>query len=359
MEKNAQGVRSTYAPQRPLVSIILPVYNEAAILRANVLEIVAYLDTIRDKYQFEILIVNDGSRDETGTIADALASEHPDIRVLHHPTNFGVGQALRYGFAASNGDYVVVLDADLSYEPDHIGLLLDRIVQTRARLVLASAYMPGGKVTNVPWLRRFLSVAGNRFLRVLARGGISTLTCMVRAYDGRFLRSLALRSTSMALMPEIIFKAMILNARILEVPAHLDWSRQVSGLQRTSSMRIVRHIGATVLSGFLFRPVLFLILPGLLVMAFACYVNTWMFIHFFTEYVSLPEGARTASAAFALAFAASPHTFISAFLSLMLGIQLIGLGIIALQAQKYFEELFSMGTSIRRSLVEWKKNSLD
>jgi glycosyltransferase involved in cell wall biosynthesis len=272
--------------------------------------------------------------------------------VLHHARNFGVGQALRYGFSASSGDYVIVLDADLSYEPRHIGLLLDSIESTRARMVLASAYMPGGTVTSVPWLRRLLSLYGNRFLRVLARGGISTLTCMVRAYDGPFLRSLVLRSTGMTLMPEIIFKAMILNGQIVEIPAHLDWSRQVSGLQRTSSMRIARHIGATILSGFLFRPVLFLIMPGLLVLAFSVYVNAWMFIHFFTEYQGLAAGSRTASGAFALAYAAHPHTFIVAFLSLMLAIQLVGLGIVALQSQKYFEELFFMGTSIRKSLHE-------
>jgi ABC-type sugar transport system permease subunit len=145
---------------------------------------------------------------------------------------------------------------------------------------------------------------------------------------------------------------MILNGQILEIPAHLDWSRQVSGLQRTSSMKIARHIGATILSGFLFRPVLFLIMPGLLVLAFALYVNTWMFIHFFTEYSGLAAASRTASSAFAQAYAAHPHTFIFAFLSLMLSIQLIGLGVVALQSQKYFEELFYMGTSIRKALNE-------
>jgi hypothetical protein len=219
--------------------------------------------------------------------------------------------------------------------------------------------MPGGRVTSVPWLRRFLSVSGNRFLRILAKGNISTLTCMVRAYDGPFLRSLVLRATSMALMPEIIFKTMMLNGRIHEIPAHLDWSRQVAQVQRVSSMHIRRQIGATVLSGFLFRPVLFLILPGLLVLAFSCYVNGWMFIHFFTEYEALPEVSRTASRAFALAYAAHPHTFIIAFLSLMLGIQLVGLGFIALQAQKYFEELFFLGTSVRRLLNDGRATTTD
>lgn len=337
---------------RRLVSIILPVYNEAGILRVNVAQILAYLRNLEDRYSFEILIINDGSKDGSGQIAEALAEEHDIVRVLHHACNFGLGQALKCGFAASRGDYVIVLDVDLSYEPAHIGLLLDRITSTRARLVLASPYMEGGQVTNVPTFRRIFSVWGNRFLRTFARGNVSTLTCMVRAYDGLFLRSLVLRSTGMDLMPEVIYKTMILRGRIEEVPAHLDWSKQVAaGVRRASSMRILGHILSTVLSGFFFRPFMFLVLPGLALLGVSAYVNFWMFIHLFEAYLAQPVGARHMSAAYAAAFAANPHTFIVSLLSLLLAILVIGLGVLALQSQKYFEELFYVSTEIRKSLL--------
>lgn len=337
---------------RRLVSIILPVYNEAGILRVNVAQVLAYLTNLEDRYSFEILIVNDGSKDGSGQIAEALAEEHDIVRVLHHACNFGLGQALKCGFAASRGDYVIVLDVDLSYEPAHIGLLLDRITSTRARLVLASPYMEGGQVTNVPTFRRIFSVWGNRFLRTFARGNVSTLTCMVRAYDGLFLRSLVLRSTGMDLMPEVIYKTMILRGRIEEVPAHLDWSKQVAaGVRRASSMRILGHILSTVLSGFFFRPFMFLVLPGLALLGVSAYVNFWMFIHLFEAYLAQPVGARHMSAAYAAAFAANPHTFIVSLLSLLLAILVIGLGVLALQSQKYFEELFYVSTEIRKSLL--------
>jgi glycosyltransferase involved in cell wall biosynthesis len=337
--------------RKPTVSIVCPVYNEAALLEKNVEEVLAYTATLRDSYDFEIVIVNDGSRDDSGEIAERLAGRHEQVRVGHHPTNFGVGQALRYGFSLSTGDYVIVLDVDLSYSPDHIGRLLDRMVQTRAKLVLASPYMEGGQLTNVPPVRRFFSIWGNRFLRLLARGNLSTLTSMVRAYDGPFLRGLVLRSTGLDLMPEVIYKTMVLKGRIDEIPAHLDWSKQVAaGPARRSSMRIIGHIFSTVLSGFIFRPVAFLILPGLAVLLFSLYVNAWMFVHYFDAFVHMDPAVRTASAAFASAYAAHPHTFIVALLSLMLAIQLVGLGILAMQAQRYFEELFYMGTSLKRSL---------
>jgi len=337
------------AVRRPTVSIVCPVYNEAALLEQNVDELLDYLATLGERYVFEVIIVNDGSRDGSAEIADAIARRHSNVRVGHHPTNFGVGQALRYGFSLSSSDYVIVLDVDLSYSPEHVGALLERIVQTRAKLVLASPYMEGGQLTNVPPVRRFFSVWGNRFLRLLARGNLSTLTSMVRVYDGPFLRSLVLRSTGLDLMPEVIYKTMVLRGRIDEIPAHLDWSKQVAaGPARRSSMRIVGHIFSTVLSGFVFRPVAFLILPGLLVLAFSMYVNVWMFVHYFEEFVRLDPAARTASAAFALAYAAHPHTFIVALLSLMLAIQLLGLGMLALQSQRYFEELFYMGSALKR-----------
>ena len=292
--------------RRPGVSIVLPVYNESALLRDNVLELVAYLETLAGHYTFEVVIINDGSRDGSGEIADELAREHRIIRVGHHPTNFGVGQALRYGFSLSTGDYVIVLDVDLSYSPEHISRLLNRIVQTRAKLVLASPYMDGGQLTNVPPMRKFFSIWGNRFLRLLARGNLSTLTSMVRAYDGPFLRSLVLRSTGLDLMPEVIYKTMVLRGRIDEVPAHLDWSKQVAaGPARRSSMRIIGHILSTVLSGFVFRPVAFLILPGVAVLLFSLYVNAWMFIHYFNAYLPMDPATRTFSAAFAVAYAAT------------------------------------------------------
>ncbi len=121
---------------------------------------------------------------------------------------------------------MIVLDIDLSYGPEHIELLLDRITKTGARMVLASPYMRGGKVVDVPWLRVVFSRVANWFLARASGQNISTMTCMVRAIDGRFLRSLHLRSTGMEVMPEMIHKAKVLRASVEEVPAELNWQRQ-------------------------------------------------------------------------------------------------------------------------------------
>jgi hypothetical protein len=114
---------------------------------------------------------------------------------------------------------------------------------------------------------------------------------------------------------------------------------------------VLRHTMAILLSGFLFRPVMFFIIPGLALLVFAVYVNTWTLIHFVEQYQNFPQYAALltrASAAVGAAYSQFPHTFIVGLLSSMLAIQLISLGILALQSKSYFEEIFHLGASIYR-----------
>jgi glycosyltransferase involved in cell wall biosynthesis len=350
---------------RPLVSIVLPAFNEAAIFEQNLETLCVYLKTLEDRYRFEIVVVNDGSTDATGELADAAARRWHNVRVLHHPTNFGLGQALKFGFRNSRGDYIVVMDIDLSYSPDHIERLLAKIRETKAKVVLASPYVEGGTIASVPWLRRVLSIGANRFLSQFARdrfrtlvprGRLSTLTGMVRAYDGRFLRGLSPRSISMEINPEIVYKAMLLRARIEEVPARLDWELQNAKRgKRRSSMRILAQTLSVLLSGFIFRPFMFFILPGAAMLLFSMYCNAWMFIHFFRQYDRLRQYdwfMDRASFAVAAAYEQFPHTFTVGLLSLMLAIQLIGLGIMAMQNKKYFDEIFYLVSVVYRQGLE-------
>ena len=341
---------------RPLVSLVVPAFNEAAIVEHNLARLCTYMQSLESRFRWEVVVINDGSTDATGDLADEFAKTHANVRVFHHITNFGLGQAFKFAFNRCRGEYVITLDADLSYSPDHIARLLEKIQQTRAKIVVASPYMEGGKISDVPWLRRVFSVAANRFLARAANGELSTLTSMVRVYDGRFLRSLNLRAQGMEIMPEIIYKAKLLGARIEEIPAHLDWSElRARVTSRRSSMRLWRHTVSIILSGFLFRPVMFFILPGLAMLLFALYVNGWTVAHFIAHFQALsqyPDFFGRASAAVSAAYAESPHTFIIGISALMLGIQLVGLGILALQNKNYFEEMFHLASTIYRTHQE-------
>ncbi|MEZ5652744.1 MAG: glycosyltransferase family 2 protein [Burkholderiaceae bacterium] len=338
------------ASARPLVTVVIPGYNEAAILHRNVGEIIDYLDTLADRYRFELLLINDGSSDETGKIAEQLSREFANVSVIHHPSNFGLGQAFKTAFAASRGDYLVTIDADLSYAPQTIGALLEAVTRKGTKLVLASAYMKGGKVSHVPPLRHWLSRLGNRMFALLIGNRHSTFTCMVRAYDGPFIRALEPKSEGMGIMPEIVYKTMILGGRIDEIPAHLDWSRQLAdGPVRTSSMRLLSHIASTLVSGFVLRPFVLLVVPGLLVMMFSLYVNFWVA---FELWGAMGRTGNAMAEAAALLFREHPATMLIGLLSLLLAIQLIGLGALSLQAKKYYEETYFQFVRLRRQVRE-------
>ena len=335
---------------KPLVSVVLPAFNEASILDDHLLILTRYLEEEQSRFEWEIVIVNDGSSDATGEIAEDFAQSRDNVQVVHHQVNYGLGQALKFGMSKTKGDYIVTMDIDLSYSPDHIERLVESLQETRAKLVLASPYMKGGQISNVPWLRKILSIGANKFLSLVAHGRLSTLTCMVRGYDGEFGREMILRATGMEIMPETVYKSMILRAGIAQIPAHLDWGLQVKQQGRTSSMRIIRHMLSTVLSGFVFRPFMFFVVPGLVLLAFSAWVNIWMVVHFFDALQMVPPDVATDKVSWAIASAYEdyPHTFIVGLLSLMVAVQLISLGILALQSKSYFEEVFYLGSTMAR-----------
>jgi glycosyltransferase involved in cell wall biosynthesis len=333
---------------RPSVSVVLPAYNEEALIERSLQRVCAYLETIEDRCDWEVIVVDDGSEDRTGEIVDAFAATHSRVRALHHAINFNLGQALRFAFRNATGDYVVTLDSDLSYGPEHIGRLLDAIVATRAKIVIASPYVQGGRVTAVPKTRELLSRGANRLLSMTAKGELSTITGMARIYDAQFLEGLNLKAWDFEINTEIIYKAQLLRAHIVEIPAHLDWTDQqeVKHL-RTSSIRFLRSIAAQAFTSFLFRPFMYFIVPGLLVGVFALYTLGWSAYHVVDAWLDPATG--TFSQAVAAAFETSPHSFIVGGVGLLVSIQLVTLGILSAQAKRYFEELFHLGTSVYRA----------
>jgi glycosyltransferase involved in cell wall biosynthesis len=342
-----------------LVSLVIPAYNEGSILQENLERIEQYTHQENKSFCWEFVIINDGSKDDTGAIATQFSRNKSNVVIVHHPSNLGLGQALKSGFAYAQGDYIITLDVDLSYAPYHIEILLEKIVETQAQIVVASPYMEGGKVSNVPYLRKELSVWANRFLAVTAKRSLCTFTGMVRVYEGNFLKGLNLKAVGMDINPEIIHKAQLLGARIEEVPAHLDWSaerlesiqrRPLRSKTRASSMKIFRHTWAILFYGFIFRPVMFFILPSLILFLLSLYANAWVLIHCWTNYQLLAQ--QTAypdpTVAVAEAFQQAPHAFVIGGMTLMLAIQLFSLGILAVQSKSYFEEIFYLASAIYR-----------
>ena len=279
---------------------------------------------------------------------------HKNVRVIHHTVNLNLGRALQTGFKNANGDIIVVLDIDLSYSEDHIEKLVDTQITTEADIVIASPYMKKGKVTGVPFVRALLSRTVNRFMRFAAQEKFSTFTGMVRAYRAGFIKKLNLKTKDFEINPEILYKAMILRARIVEIPAHLDWTYQNSaGKKRTSSMRILSTFYSGLMAGFIFRPYIFFLGFGFLLLLISIYVIGWIFINIFQIYPTVPLVAgyfdERFSKAVGLVFQQRPHAFFIGGITLMLAIQVLSLGFLSLQSKRYFEEMFHINSSILKA----------
>lgn len=248
---------------KPLVSYIVPSFNEAAILAGNLDELHHYVAALEPKYRYELILVNDGSADDSGAIAASFASGHPNVTVVHHLRNQGLNAALQTGLNHARGDIVVTLDVDLSYAPYHIGLMLRALEDTNAAMVLTSPYMRGGMVINVPWMRKVLSAWANRYLSVATGGELATLTGMVRAYNAAALRKLNLGAAHMDFNYETVFAALRRGLPVLEIPARLQWRSARGAVPRCSSMKIVSRSWSVMMAGLRFRPSMIFVLPAL------------------------------------------------------------------------------------------------
>ena len=328
-------------PHRPMISLVVPAFNESAVVGRNLPLLCEHMRGLDkggapDGYDWEILVVNDGSHDDTSALAKAIAAGCGNVVVLDHPVNFGLGQALKFAFNRCRGDYIVVMDMDLSYSPDHIDRLVETLRRTGAKVVIASPYLAGGRVENVPALRKWLSVGANKFLSMAAHGRVKTLTGMVRGYDARFLRTVDFYSMGMEVNSEILYKAMVLRARIEEIPATLKWhdpppaepvaTDEPPKPVRRSSMRVVKYIATLLVAGFLYRPVLFFFGPGLASLCLSAACLVWAV---FAKQAAVP---LVGFATFAMS-----------------GVQLLAFGLCSTQAKCYFEQMFHLGTTNYRA----------
>lgn len=340
--------------KRTFISIILPCYNEEAILENNVHAIVEYLDSKSEKYAWEVLIINDGSKDRSGEIADRICQKDDRVRVIHHPTNLNLGRGLQTGFLNSRGEILVVLDIDLSYSADHIETMVDKMIATSADIVIASPYMKGGKVTEVPFSRMIMSKWVNKLMRIAAQEKYHTFTGMVRAYRRDFIRNVNLKTTDYEINPEIMYKAMILRARIVEIPAHLDWTEQnkFQG-KRTSSIRVLRGLFSGLMSAFIFRPYFFFVLLGGILMALSMYQILWLLADTLSTLSQIHaqniDMDYPFSYSLALQFRKNPQSFLVGGITFLAAIQFLSLGFLSLQSKRYFDELFHLGTSLKKN----------
>ncbi len=307
------------------LSIIIPMFNEAENVEATLRRVEEGLASFQGTY--EIIAVNDGSLDNTLEILEKVAAQNGRVRIVSHSKNIGRGMALRTGFRASRGEIVVSIDADLSYDPRYI---LDFVKTLRAEqdidFVLASPYMPGGGVQNVPFLRLWISRLGNKILRFAMPNRIYTSTGIFRAYRRRVLESLELESEGKEIHLEILSKALALGYRVKEIPAIL------TGRKRGKSKFKFRK---TTISHLVFS-------------AFEKPMMLFGFLGLLTLGMGLLMGIYVAYLRYSGALTPGRPLITFAILLILGGIQILSFGFIALQI-----------VSLRREILRIQKENLE
>lgn len=189
------------------LSIIIPVYNESE----TIAEIIRQVKAVKG-FEKEIIAVDDGSTDETSKVIKVIK----DIKVIRHKTNQGKGSAIRTGIAAATGDYVMIQDADLEYDPQDILKLLEPIKQGKAEVVYGSRFTgPRRNMFFWHWM-------GNQLLtlltNVLYNTTLSDMETCYKLMPATLVKSLQLRAKRFEFEPEVTAKILKRGLRIWEVP---------------------------------------------------------------------------------------------------------------------------------------------
>jgi dolichol-phosphate mannosyltransferase len=211
--------------------LILPTYNEAE----NIEPIVRAASDVLGRATadgsfgggFHVLVVDDGSPDGTGEIADRLAAENDWMHVLHRAEKNGIGPAYLAGFrhALEHGaGYVMEMDSDFSHDPADLARLLDAVDRDRADsadLALGSRYVSGGGVSDWGVLRRFISEGGSTYSRLVLGMRARDLTGGFKCFRREVLEAIhfdSVRSQGYAFQVELTYRAVRAGFRVVEVP---------------------------------------------------------------------------------------------------------------------------------------------
>ena len=193
------------------LSVVMPVYNEKATLHLVVERVLSV------KLNIELLCVDDGSRDGSREILAELQSQHPQVRVLLQPKNMGKGAALRRGIQEAKGDFVIIQDADLEYDPNEYPLLLGPLLQDKADVVFGSRFL-GGAPHRVLY---YWHSVGNWFLTLLSNAltnlNLSDMETCYKAFRREIIQSIPMEEDRFGFEPEITVKIAKRRLRVYEV----------------------------------------------------------------------------------------------------------------------------------------------
>jgi glycosyltransferase involved in cell wall biosynthesis len=248
-------------------------YNEESNIASTVQAIEKVMAGIGKPW--ELILVNDGSIDNTEETASRICREKPYARLLSYNPNRGRGRALRTGFAEAKGLYVITIESDLSWDASLMVEMLRMLEEGETDMVLASPYMKGGGTVGVSAGRLMVSRLGNLILSLVIPGNFKMITQMFRAYRREVVDSLELESDGKEIHLEILSKALALGYRAREVPAVL---RSRGGGK--SKFRLGKTAVSHLAFSYFEKPILLLGVTGLIFLVLALAIGVYLSVEF-------------------------------------------------------------------------------
>ena len=309
-----------------------PFYNEEAVIAASLRLMLANLTTLADA--FELIVVDDGSRDGSFAIAQRIAAEDPRLRVLGYPVNHGRGYAIRHGAAHAQGEILVTTEIDSSWGDDIVHRIVAELERRDdADIVIASPHLEGGGYKGVPAARVLLSSIGNYIIRSGLTYGITMNTGMTRGYRREKFLTLPLHEDEKEMHLEVVSKALAFGYTIVEIPAVLEWKAHKltarPGQKRPSAFRVGRLVRTHLLFSLLAAP--------------------FRWLYGFAGLLALVSGGFfVASVASLLTRRVAAYLFLSSLLFALFALLLLGIAVLAQQGRELQRDLWRVQSELRR-----------
>lgn len=335
------------------LSIVIPCYNEKASISKTVGAIAAHMASRHARIPWELILVNDGSTDGTGELLAQLERKNRFVRSCGFQKNRGRGAAIKEGLGKARGAWTLCLDADLSYDVNHISEILAAFDLTPTPdVVVVSAYMKGGVVEGVPLQRELLSRFANWLIAGSFPGRLRTVTCVVRGYRTRLVQTTPFFEEGKELHLEMLRNLALRGARILEIPGRLVWKPGDKKTRRKNPLKIFSAGWQHLLYGLLMRPSRVFQVAAALLFLLGVYESAIIAVSTVQRWQDDPSLAHAFWLALNASFQHSPHSFFIMIAAYILSFQtasfLVLIKLMGMQQQESLRHLLAIQAATLR-----------